>query len=137
MAKLTIKNLAATVDTALTTLSNTQPKDKKSLGIFVVAAALSLGACTQEAQESSVHEFDFQTSEEEAAAEVAASNAPMIMDRENSPITPSQDEPENTGAVATTAESMSENTAPTRLDSTTADDIDATNDTANEADSTY
>ncbi|WP_367104561.1 hypothetical protein [uncultured Psychrobacter sp.] len=76
---------------------------KKGLFITLTAVALTLSACSSQEEEkpmeSSVHEFDAQTSEEEAAAEIAAANAPMISDREDNPISPSRDEPEGSGAV--------------------------------------
>ncbi|WP_201587885.1 hypothetical protein [Psychrobacter jeotgali] len=76
---------------------------KKWLMVTLTAAALTLSACSKQEEEkpmeSSVHEFDAQTSEEEAAAEIAESNAPMISDREDSPVLPSSDEPAGTGAI--------------------------------------
>lgn len=76
---------------------------KKGLFVTLAAVALTLSACNSQEEErpmeSSVHEFDAQTSEEEAAAEIAAANAPMISDREDNPISPSRDEPEGSGAV--------------------------------------
>lgn len=114
-----------------------QLKYKKLFSLSLVTVALALGACTQEAQESSVHEFDFQTSEEEAAAEVAASNAPMIVDREDNPIAPSQDEPANTGAVAETADTVSHDAANTTVGSANTDDAESVDGAIDAEESAY
>lgn len=84
-------------------LSSYQLSPYKKLFLTALAATvLTLSACDKKddsTMEGSVHEFDAETSEEEAAAEIAAENAPMISDREDNPVLPSSDEPENTGAV--------------------------------------
>lgn len=76
---------------------------KKRLFIILAAAALTLSACGKQddsqPMEGSALEFDSETSEAEAAAEIEAANAPMISDRGESPVLPSSDEPEGTGAV--------------------------------------
>lgn len=111
--------------TTITRAHSDPATPKKLLSVSLVAVALSLGACTQEAEESSVHEFDFQTSEEEAAAEVAASNAPMIVDREDNPVVPSRDEPADTGAVAATAGTVDDELASTDINNMTTDSAEA------------
>ena len=74
---------------------------KKLLMVSLAATALTLSACNREEEapmESSVHEFDFQTSEEEAAAEIASTD-PMNESIESA-ILPSSDQPEGTGDVS-------------------------------------
>ena len=76
---------------------------KKWLFITLAAAALTLSACDKKDEstmEGSALEIDSQTSEQEAAAEVAMASEPMHSSREESAILPSKDMPENTGAVS-------------------------------------
>lgn len=76
---------------------------KKWLFVTLAAAALTLSACDKKDEstmEGSALEIDSQTSEEEAAAEVAMASEPMHSSREESAILPSKDMPENTGAVS-------------------------------------
>lgn len=85
---------------------------KKLLGISLIAMTLGLSACDERKSEATMEgsalEFDSETSEAEAAAEVAAASAPMIVDREDNPVVPSQDRPDNTGAVAEGGDIVSE-----------------------------
>lgn len=76
---------------------------KKWLFVTLAAAALTLSACDKKDEstmEGSALEIDSQTSEQEAAAEVAMASEPMHSSREESAILPSKDMPENTGAVS-------------------------------------
>ena len=76
---------------------------KKWLLVTLAAAALTLSACDKKDEstmEGSALEIDSQTSEQEAAAEVAMASEPMHSSREESAILPSKDMPENTGAVS-------------------------------------
>ena len=76
---------------------------KKWLLVTLAAAALTLSACDKKGEstmEGSALEIDSQTSEQEAAAEVAMASEPMHSSREESAILPSKDMPENTGAVS-------------------------------------
>ena len=76
---------------------------KKWLFVTLAAAALTLSACDKKDEstmEGSALEMDSQTSEQEAAAEVAMASEPMHSSREESAILPSKDMPENTGAVS-------------------------------------
>lgn len=75
---------------------------KKLFYTALAATVLTLSACDKKDEstmEGSAQEIDSETSEEEAAAEIAAENAPMISDREDSPVLPSSDEPENAGTI--------------------------------------
>ncbi len=71
--------------------------------LILTTAVLTISACGKQDEsqpmEGSALEFDSETSEAEAAAEIKAANAPMISDREESPVLPSNNEPEGTGAV--------------------------------------
>ena len=76
---------------------------KKWLFVTLAAAALTLSACDKKDEstmEGSALEIDSQTSEQEAAAEVAMASEPMHSSREESAILPSKDMPKNTGAVS-------------------------------------
>ena len=76
---------------------------KKWLFVTLAAATLTLSACDKKDEstmEGSALEIDSQTSEQEAAAEVAMASEPMHSSREESAILPSKDMPENTGAVS-------------------------------------
>lgn len=79
---------------------------KKCLLVTLTAAALTLSACGKQddemPMEGSALEIDSETSEQEAAAEIAESNAPMISDREENPVLPSSDQPEGTGSIVGT-----------------------------------
>lgn len=85
------------------TNSSAYSNHKKWLLITLAAAALTLSACGKQDEEQPIEgsalEFDSETSEAEAAAEIAEANAPMISDREDNPISPSNDEPEGAGAI--------------------------------------
>ncbi len=68
---------------------------KHWLGVTLIAVIMALSGCRdtdQSTMEGSVHEFNFQTSPEEAAAEIEAYNAPMISDRKSQPGVPGSDE---------------------------------------------
>lgn len=89
---------------------------KKLLFVTLSAALLTLSACGKKDEstiEGSALELDSQTSEQEAAAEVERASEPMHSNREESAILPSEDMPENTGAVsedgAIVSEDMSNN----------------------------
>ncbi len=76
---------------------------KKWLFIILAAAGLTVSACgkqdDEKPMEGSALEFDSETSEQEAIAEIEATNAPMISNREDNPVLPSSDEPEGTGSI--------------------------------------
>ena len=77
---------------------------KKRLFITLAATVLTLSACDRKddsTMEGSALELDSQTSEQEAAAEIANAN-PMASDRIESAILPSEDMPESTGTVVGT-----------------------------------
>ncbi|TXD97072.1 hypothetical protein ES754_08670 [Psychrobacter frigidicola] len=89
---------------------------KKLLFVTLSAALLTMSACGKKDEstiEGSALEIDSQTSEQEAAAEVERASEPMHSNREESAILPSEDMPENTGAVsedgAIVSEDMSNN----------------------------
>lgn len=74
---------------------------KKRLFITLATAALTLSACDRKddsTMEGSALELDSQTSEQEAAAEIAAAN-PMDSTIESA-ILPSEDMPEDTGTIS-------------------------------------
>jgi len=76
---------------------------KKWLFVILATSALTLSACDKKDEstmEGSALEVDSQTSEQEAAAEIAIASEPMHSNREESAILPSNDMPENTGAVS-------------------------------------
>ncbi|OXL28864.1 hypothetical protein [Psychrobacter sp. DAB_AL32B] len=76
---------------------------KKWLFVILATSALTLSACDKKDEstmEGSALEVDSQTSEQEAAAEIAMASEPMHSNREESAILPSNDMPENTGAVS-------------------------------------
>ena len=78
---------------------------------MLAAAALTLSACDKKDEstmEGSALEVDSQTSEQEAAAEIAMASEPMHSNREESAILPSKDMPENTGAVSENGAIVSE-----------------------------
>lgn len=100
-----INNTLHTDTIAQLSLDNKQSNTtlKKWLFVTLAAAALTLSACDKKDEstmEGSALEIDSQTSEEEAAAEVAMASEPMHSSREESAILPSKDMPENTGAVS-------------------------------------
>ncbi len=61
----------------------------------------------------------------------------MIVDREDNPIAPSQDEPVNTGAVAETADTVSHNAANTTVGSSTTDDTESVDGAIDAEESAY
>lgn len=74
---------------------------KKGFMVVFAAAALTLSACGTGTPENDNQalDFDSELSEAEAAAEIEEASAPMITDREDSPVLPSSDEPEGTGQI--------------------------------------
>lgn len=117
-----------------------QIKYKKLLGVTMVAMALTLSACDRKDEstmEGSALEIDSQTSETEAAAEVAAASAPMIVDREDSPVVPSQDRPDNTGAVAEGGDLVNEDMSNDDIGTGDIDSIEVTDGIEEESTATY
>ena len=92
------------------TIFQLSPVNKKSnttrrkwLFVILATSALTLSACDKKDEstmEGSALEVDSQTSEQEAAAEIAIASEPMHSNREESAILPSNDMPESTGAVS-------------------------------------
>lgn len=96
--------MTVTINSTTSRLTKQAPLTKKWLFVALSAAVLTLTACDKKDDstiEGSALEFDSETSEAEAAAEVAASN-PMNSSSTESAILPSADMPEGTGEISGT-----------------------------------
>ena len=107
------KAIARTKNNSSIRQNTTQPLFKQWLLVGLAAAALTLSACGGKQEEKGPIEgatlqLDSETSEAQAAAEVAAARAPMLTDREDNPVLPSNDEPENTATITSDGVSVSD-----------------------------